>query len=264
MTIAGKNDIYNRENLVRPFLVHQVLGPKPPPPLPPPLLKRSPATGGVAELMRPRAFCPKACPFKVSAPSLRGPAMEGPRSEFPSSLGQGSRVVADVDLCAPLCPSNAYRIPCLTPRHGRIADLVRRSSAGVAFASCTQIAVFVVPFTVFVGMPLRCQGAALWRLRRPFHGRCLSVLVMPCQEEGGLQCGASAGPGGAFGTNDTACAAIWPPKLLDASDPVKGPAYTVSHRVAKLRNPRGGGGGGGEGPKKSFPQNSASNFGPLY
>ena len=41
VTIAGKNEIYNRENLVRPFLVHQVLGPKPPPP--PPLLKRSPA-----------------------------------------------------------------------------------------------------------------------------------------------------------------------------------------------------------------------------
>ena len=42
VTIVGKNEIYNRENLVRPFLVHQVLGPKPPPPLPP-LLKRSPA-----------------------------------------------------------------------------------------------------------------------------------------------------------------------------------------------------------------------------
>ena len=43
VTIVGKNEIYNRENLVRPFLVHQVLGPKAPPPLPPPLLKRSPA-----------------------------------------------------------------------------------------------------------------------------------------------------------------------------------------------------------------------------
>ena len=41
VTIVGKNEICNRENLVRPFLVHQVLGPKPPPPLPP-LLKRSP------------------------------------------------------------------------------------------------------------------------------------------------------------------------------------------------------------------------------
>ena len=39
VTIAGKNEIYNRENLVRPFLVHQVLGPKPPPPLPPPAQK---------------------------------------------------------------------------------------------------------------------------------------------------------------------------------------------------------------------------------
>ena len=42
VTIVGKNEIYNRENLVRPFLVHQVLGPKPPPPLPPPCSKRSP------------------------------------------------------------------------------------------------------------------------------------------------------------------------------------------------------------------------------
>ena len=32
VTIVGKNEIYNRENLVRPFLVHQVLGPKSPPP----------------------------------------------------------------------------------------------------------------------------------------------------------------------------------------------------------------------------------------
>ena len=40
MTIVGKNEIYNRENLVRPFLVHQVLGPKPPPPLPPPAQKK--------------------------------------------------------------------------------------------------------------------------------------------------------------------------------------------------------------------------------
>ena len=40
VTIVGKNEIYNRENLVRPFLVHQVLGPKPPPPLPPPAQKK--------------------------------------------------------------------------------------------------------------------------------------------------------------------------------------------------------------------------------
>ena len=41
VTIVGKNEIYNRENLVRPFLVHQVLGPKPPPPLPPPCSKEA-------------------------------------------------------------------------------------------------------------------------------------------------------------------------------------------------------------------------------
>ena len=40
VTIVGKNEIYNRENLVRPFLVHQVLGSKPPPPLPPPAQKK--------------------------------------------------------------------------------------------------------------------------------------------------------------------------------------------------------------------------------
>ena len=28
VTIVGKNEIYNRENLVRPFLVHQVFGPQ--------------------------------------------------------------------------------------------------------------------------------------------------------------------------------------------------------------------------------------------
>ena len=36
MTIGGKNEIYNRENLVRPFLLHHVLGRKAPPPPPPP------------------------------------------------------------------------------------------------------------------------------------------------------------------------------------------------------------------------------------
>ena len=41
VTIVGKNEIYSRENLVRPFLVHQVLGPKPPPPLPPPCSKEA-------------------------------------------------------------------------------------------------------------------------------------------------------------------------------------------------------------------------------
>ena len=40
VTIVGKNEIYKRENLVRPFLVHQVLGPKPPAPLPPPAQKK--------------------------------------------------------------------------------------------------------------------------------------------------------------------------------------------------------------------------------
>ena len=41
VTKVGKNEIYNRENLVRPFLVHQDLGPKPPPPLPPPCSKEA-------------------------------------------------------------------------------------------------------------------------------------------------------------------------------------------------------------------------------
>ena len=31
VTIVGKNEIYNRENLVGPFLVHKLLPPPPPP-----------------------------------------------------------------------------------------------------------------------------------------------------------------------------------------------------------------------------------------
>ena len=34
--IMGKNEIYRWENLVGPFLVHKLSGPKPPPPLPSP------------------------------------------------------------------------------------------------------------------------------------------------------------------------------------------------------------------------------------
>ena len=41
VTIVGKNEIHNRENLVRSLLVHQVLGPKPPPPPPPPCSKEA-------------------------------------------------------------------------------------------------------------------------------------------------------------------------------------------------------------------------------
>ena len=42
VTIVGNNEIYRWENLVGPFLVHKLLGPRPPPPasntsLPPPL-----------------------------------------------------------------------------------------------------------------------------------------------------------------------------------------------------------------------------------
>ena len=35
VTIAGKNEICNRENLIGPFLVRKLLGPRPPPPFPP-------------------------------------------------------------------------------------------------------------------------------------------------------------------------------------------------------------------------------------
>ena len=34
VTIEGKHEIYKRENLVRPFLVHTLLAPRPPPPPP--------------------------------------------------------------------------------------------------------------------------------------------------------------------------------------------------------------------------------------
>ena len=37
VTTVGNNEIYNTENLVRPLLLHKLLGPRPPPP-PPPLL----------------------------------------------------------------------------------------------------------------------------------------------------------------------------------------------------------------------------------
>ena len=39
VAIVGKNEIYNRETHVGPILVHKVLGPKPPPPLPSPAQK---------------------------------------------------------------------------------------------------------------------------------------------------------------------------------------------------------------------------------
>ena len=44
VTIVGQNEIYRWENLVGPFLVHKLLGPRPPPPTNTPL-KHSPAGG---------------------------------------------------------------------------------------------------------------------------------------------------------------------------------------------------------------------------
>ena len=32
VTIVGKKELYNRENLIGPFWVHELLGPRPPPP----------------------------------------------------------------------------------------------------------------------------------------------------------------------------------------------------------------------------------------
>ena len=40
VTIVGRNETYNWENLVEPFLVHKLLGPKPPLPPPPPVKRR--------------------------------------------------------------------------------------------------------------------------------------------------------------------------------------------------------------------------------
>ena len=68
VTIVGKNEIYNRENLVRPFLVHQVLGPKPPPPLPPATQKK-PWGGGAGASPPPPPF------HAVTARSLAGPPL---------------------------------------------------------------------------------------------------------------------------------------------------------------------------------------------
>ena len=44
-TVVGQNEMYRRENLIGPFLVHKLLGPRPPlPPLPP--FSRFPGGGG--------------------------------------------------------------------------------------------------------------------------------------------------------------------------------------------------------------------------
>ena len=52
-------EIYNRENVVGPFLVHQVLGPKPPPPLPPspPPAQKKPWRGLAGGVLACRLWC---------------------------------------------------------------------------------------------------------------------------------------------------------------------------------------------------------------
>ena len=72
VTIVGKNEIYNSQNLVRPFLVHQVLGPKPPPPLPPPAQKK-PWGGSARSPPPPPHFVDKHIPGPCAWGSCHAP-----------------------------------------------------------------------------------------------------------------------------------------------------------------------------------------------
>ena len=57
-TIAGNNDIYHRENPMGPLLVHERLGPRPPPPP----LNRRPAPRLLALSRRPRGITVRPAP----------------------------------------------------------------------------------------------------------------------------------------------------------------------------------------------------------
>ena len=87
VTIAGKNEIYNWENLVRPFLVHQVLGPKPPPPLPPP-----PRSKEALPTPWLRGTFPDTT---VSAPQRVPPSPEQPQVDWGVPRGRGPSVKDD-------------------------------------------------------------------------------------------------------------------------------------------------------------------------
>ena len=77
VTTVGKNEIYNKENMVRPFLVHQVLGPKTPPPLPP-LLKRSPAPPLKGNCFLKQKMFVRATDFCLTTQHLRGVGSNNP------------------------------------------------------------------------------------------------------------------------------------------------------------------------------------------
>ena len=69
--IAGKNEVYNWDNLVRPFWVHTLLGPRPPPPPSPPTALRHPLIVIVSVPMsRARHFA--LCAARVALGRVRG------------------------------------------------------------------------------------------------------------------------------------------------------------------------------------------------
>ena len=123
VAIVGKSETYNRENLVRPFLVHQVLGPKPPPPPPHPNSKlRDLGKGFVWTLLAPawegrqgaeaalvsRGTIVPLSPRKIHFPGLLG---EAEQAAHLSQFSESALPPPPFDGWATTPPIHAWRIP---------------------------------------------------------------------------------------------------------------------------------------------------------
>ena len=125
VTIVGKSEIYNRENLVGPFLVHKLFFAPPPPPAP---LKRHPGSWGVGDTGCPchTGLCCKCHPYIPcnTFPSIRC-SLLGFRQSQPWML------VALICTLPATPPSPPRR------RHNRL-PLVNRAFIGTTPSPCTN------------------------------------------------------------------------------------------------------------------------------
>ena len=88
-TIAGNNEIYNREHLVGPFLVHKLFGLKPPPPSPPPHAQVSAGDGKPPHGLGVCIWMPLVNGTGNSPSRRRGGAGRGPGPARPCGPGGG-------------------------------------------------------------------------------------------------------------------------------------------------------------------------------
>ena len=118
-TIAGQNEVYNREDLAGPLLVHTLLGLPPPPPLQPPPSPSSSTSLGAGASCRSLSGLAPGIPvtFDMLGNQACDPAHQTDMWRYPDESSQGASLAADggTHALSDSCPaSNASTGCCWT------------------------------------------------------------------------------------------------------------------------------------------------------